>query len=93
MCVLICDYCVIIGTGGQIKNDDDAADIKNMDLSVAHILSGPIAVEGAEPGDAVEVELLDIQPFPERAWGVTAVLDPNNGGGGFLGRFEFCLLL
>ncbi|OXA51533.1 formamidase [Folsomia candida] len=72
-------------SGGQIKNDDDAADIKNMDLSVAHILSGPIAVEGAEPGDAVEVELLDIQPFPERAWGVTAVLDPNNGGGGFLG--------
>ena len=26
-----------------------------------HILTGPIAVEGAEPGDVLEVQILDIQ--------------------------------
>jgi formamidase len=38
-------------TGGQIKSDDSSEDIKNVDLSQVHYLSGPVAVEGAEPGD------------------------------------------
>ena len=29
-----------------------------------HLLTGPIAVEGAEPGDVLEVEILDIKPRP-----------------------------
>lgn len=36
-------------TGGQIKNSDDADDIRDVDLSRCHYLSGPIAVEGAMP--------------------------------------------
>jgi len=70
-------------SGGQIKNDDSVDDIVNM-KPVAHILSGPIGVEGAEPGDAIEVELLDIQPLPDMPFGITAILD-ENWGGGFLG--------
>lgn len=27
-----------------------------------HILTGPIAIEGAEPGDVLKVEILDLQP-------------------------------
>jgi len=27
-----------------------------------HILTGPIAVEGAEPGDVLKVEILDLYP-------------------------------
>ena len=34
-------------------------DIKNVDLTKVHNLSGPIAVEGAEPGDCLVVDILD----------------------------------
>jgi formamidase len=37
----------------------DSDDIKNVDLSKIHNLSGPIAVEGAEPGDCLVVDILD----------------------------------
>ena len=41
-------------------------DVKNVDLTKIHNLSGPIAVEGAEPGDCLVVDILDSefgQPF------------------------------
>jgi formamidase len=38
-------------TDGQIKNDDSANDVRDVHLQRVHVLSGPIAVEGAEPGD------------------------------------------
>jgi formamidase len=34
-------------------------DIKNVDLTKVHNLSGPVAVEGAEPGDCLVVDILD----------------------------------
>jgi len=37
-------------------------DIKNVDLTQIHNLSGPIAVEGAEPGDCLVVDILDGMP-------------------------------
>ena len=47
-------------TGGQIKNDDSANDIRDVDLSKVHYLSGPFGVEGAEPGDLLVVDINDI---------------------------------
>ena len=47
-------------TGGQISNDDDATDIKVVDLTKVHYLSGPIGVKGAEPGDLLVVDILDV---------------------------------
>mmetsp|Transcript_9020 Transcript_9020/g.20320 ORF Transcript_9020/g.20320 Transcript_9020/m.20320 type:complete len:117 (-) Transcript_9020:23-373(-) len=44
-------------TGGQIKNDDSADDVKHVDLTQVHYLSGPIAVPTAEPGDLLKVTL------------------------------------
>lgn len=35
-------------TGGQIKDNDSSDDVKNVDLSQVHYLSGPIEVEGAK---------------------------------------------
>jgi len=58
-------------TGGQIKNSDDADDIRDVDLTQIHYLSGPVAVEGAEAGDALVVDILDIQPYDEMPWGYT----------------------
>ena len=47
-------------TGGFIKNNDSADDVRDIDLSTVHYLSGPIEVEGAEPGDLLVVDFLDI---------------------------------
>ena len=35
-------------TGGQIGNNDSAEDVRDVDLTKVHYLSGPVAVEGAE---------------------------------------------
>ena len=37
----------------------DSDDVKNVDLTKVHNLSGPVAVEGAEPGDCLVVDILD----------------------------------
>jgi formamidase len=68
-------------TDGQIKNNDDPTDIKDVKLSVVHVLSGPIAVQGAEPGDILVVDLLDVGTLPGDEWGFTGIFDRTNGGG------------
>ncbi|RLT96361.1 formamidase [Ketobacter sp.] len=68
-------------TGGQIKNDDDASDVRDVDLSQVHFLSGPVGVEGAEPGDLLVVEILDIGAFQESLWGFNGFFSKQNGGG------------
>ena len=68
-------------TGGFIKNDDSAADVRDIDLTTVHFLSGPIAVEGAEPGDLLVVDILDIGTLPGNEWGFNGFFSKNNGGG------------
>ena len=51
-------------TNGQVGNNDSANDIRDMDLDQNHVLSGPIHVNGAEPGDVLVVEILNMGPFP-----------------------------
>jgi len=68
-------------TGGQIKNDDSANDIRDVDLTQVHYLSGPIGVEGAEPGDLMVVDILDVGVLKESEWGFTGLFAKENGGG------------
>jgi formamidase len=68
-------------TGGQIKDDDSATDVKIVDLSKVHYLSGPIGVEGAEPGDLMKVDILDVGVLPDSQWGFTGIFAKENGGG------------
>jgi formamidase len=68
-------------TDGQIKNNDDPTDIKDVKLTVVHVLSGPISVQGAEPGDILVVDLLDVGTLPGDEWGFTGIFDRANGGG------------
>ncbi|MGH9129747.1 MAG: formamidase [Acidimicrobiales bacterium] len=68
-------------TDGQVEDDDDASDVADIDLSVVHVLSGPIRVEGAEPGDLLVVDILDLGPFPGHSWGFTGIFARSNGGG------------
>ncbi|KAI1760903.1 formamidase [Hypoxylon sp. FL1150] len=68
-------------TGGQIGNNDSADDIRNVDLTKVHCLTGPFEVEGAQPGDILLVEIMDVQPFQDHPWGFTGVFHKANGGG------------
>src|SRR5271156_2213308 len=56
-------------TGGFIKNNDSADDVRDIDLSIVHFLSGPIGVKGAEPGDLLVVDILDIGAKKDSEWG------------------------
>ena len=51
------------------------------DLSQVHYLSGPIAVEGAEPGDLLKVEFLNLGALDGDEWGFTGSFAKENGGG------------
>ena len=68
-------------TGGQILNDDSANDVKYVNLTKVHYLSGPVGVEGAEPGDLLVVDLLDVGALPDSQWGFTGIFAKENGGG------------
>ncbi len=68
-------------TGGFVKNNDSADDIRDIDLSIVHFLSGPIGVRGAEPGDLLVVDLLDIGTRADSLWGFNGFFSKQNGGG------------
>ncbi len=76
-------------TGGFIKNNDSAEDVRDIDLSIVHFLSGPIGVEGAEPGDLLVVDFLDIGAFPHNSWGFNGFFSRQNGGGFLTEHFPF----
>src|SRR3954454_7414146 len=52
-------------TDGQISDNDSANDIRDVPLERVHVLSGPIHVNGAEPGDLLVVDLLDVGALRE----------------------------
>ncbi|MFA5552445.1 MAG: acetamidase/formamidase family protein, partial [Trueperaceae bacterium] len=57
--------------GGQLNENSTAADVANIDFGKVNPVNGPIYIEGAEPGDAVEIEILD---FDESGWGWTGII-------------------
>src|SRR5262245_271427 len=58
---------------GQIRSEDDL--VTEIDFERVNSATGPIAVRGAEPGDSLVVELLEVNPIE---WGV-ATLIPGYG--------------
>jgi acetamidase/formamidase len=56
-------------SGGQITESSTLEDLNTLDFSRVDQVNGPIAIDGAEPGDTLEIELLDFQPA---TWGWTA---------------------
>jgi formamidase len=47
---------------GQITADSTVEDVGRVNLNVVHPLTGPVYIEGAEPGDLLEVRIVDIEP-------------------------------
>ncbi len=80
---------------GAIVNDDSADDIRDAPLDTVHVLSGPFAVEGAEPGDLLIVDILDVGPIPQedsgplagQGWGYTGIFAKKNGGSFLVDQF------
>ena len=58
-------------TGGQLKKGDPASKLGSLDFDRLYPLGGPVYVKGAEPGDVLEVDILDLEPG---SWGWTAIL-------------------
>ena len=54
---------------GQIRSEDDL--FTAIDMSRINSATGPVAVKGAEPGDSLIVELLDVRPID---WGVATLI-------------------
>jgi amidase len=58
---------------GQIRSESDL--VTEIDFERVNAATGPVAVTGAEPGDSLVVEILDVEPIE---WGV-ATLIPGYG--------------
>ncbi|MGM0606619.1 MAG: acetamidase/formamidase family protein [Halobacteriota archaeon] len=63
---------------GQIDLDSTADDLATASFDPVHPLTGPVYVEGAEPGDVLAVELLDLQ---HKGWGFTGYMPGDMGLG------------
>ena len=47
---------------GQLTRESTADDVARADLGVVHPLTGPVHVDGAEPGDLLVVDVVDVTP-------------------------------
>ena len=65
----IVTFDLLDASGGQLTAGSTLADLAALDFSRVDQVNGPIAVEAAEPGDTLQVDLIDYQPAD---WGWTA---------------------
>jgi acetamidase/formamidase family protein len=56
----LCRDALDIGTAARTLTPNG---ILTLDLGKVHPLTGPVAIEGAEPGDVLEVEIVDVAPL------------------------------
>jgi len=59
----------IDSSGGQLNPKSTVADIAALDFAKVNPVAGPVFIDGAEPGDAIKVTLLEFTPS---GWGWTA---------------------
>lgn len=72
----ICTVECLDASGGQVDpHTSTSDDLTKFDLSKVNPLHGPIYIQGAEPGDTLEVEVVKLQPG---SWGWTGII-PNFG--------------
>jgi acetamidase/formamidase len=64
-------------SGGQVQPDMTTADYLRIDRTRIHALTGPIWIQGAEPGDVLEIDVLATQHY---GWGWSSIVE----GLGFL---------
>ncbi len=67
----VVEFDLLDASGGQIGPDAGVHAIKTLDFSRVDQVNGPIYVEGARPGDTLQVEFLELGPAD---WGWTAII-------------------
>ena len=65
------EFDLLDAAGGQIGPDSTVETIRTLDFGRVDQVNGPVYVEGAAPGDTLQVEFLDLQPAN---WGWTALI-------------------
>jgi acetamidase/formamidase len=63
------EFEVVDASGGQLSRTSTVTDVSGMDFGRINPVTGPVFVDGAEPGDVLKVTLLSFAPS---GWGWTA---------------------
>lgn len=63
------EFQVFDASGGQLSPSSTAADLARLDFGRINPVTGPVWIDGAEPGDQLKVTLLSFKPS---GWGWTA---------------------
>ena len=67
----VVEFDLLDASGGQLSAASTVEDLLRLDFDRVDQVNGPIAVAGAEPGDTLQVELLEFEPAD---WGWTAAI-------------------
>jgi len=65
----IVEFDMLDASGGQLTATSTVEDLGRLDFARVDQVNGPIAVAGAEPGDTLQIDLLEFEPAD---WGWTA---------------------
>jgi len=57
-------------SGGQVQPGSTVDDFLKIDRNKIHTLTGPVAIKGSTAGDAIRVEILEVQ---HKGWGWTSI--------------------
>jgi len=63
------EFEIVDASGGQLGPESTLADVAALDFAKVNPVTGPVLIDGAEPGDALKVTLLAFEPS---GWGWTA---------------------
>ncbi len=65
------EFEIVDASGGQLDVESGVAEVAALDFAKINPVTGPVHVDGAEPGDALKVT---IESFGPSGWGWTAVI-------------------
>jgi acetamidase/formamidase len=65
----VVEFDLLDASGGQLTATSTVEDLAHLDFERVDQVNGPIAIIGAEPGDTLQIELLEFEPAD---WGWTA---------------------
>jgi len=58
-------------SGGQLSPESTSEDVSKLDMAKVNPVTGPVYIDGAEPGDTLEIK---IERFSEPKWGWSAII-------------------
>jgi len=65
------EFEIVDASGGQLGPASTVEDVGRLDFAKVNPVTGPVQVDGAQPGDALVVDVLDFAPS---GWGWTAIV-------------------